>query len=180
MSQKGRSALVGDSNIVFPTNSAKQIVAVSHRGYNSDIIDSKFNLVDDELKGLSYDNNLAITLEQKFAEIQAVLLSGFALVGDIGSGTSGNITVGGEITSASKTNVGGGDTHSIITFFFDDVGTTDYAIILNIESLGTDESDNDLKQWVYSNKTSASFIINIEETSGTIQNLRFHATLIQN
>ena len=92
MAQKGRSDLVGESNSTFPTNNSKFIEAVNHRTYNDDIIDSKFNLIDDKLNNLTYiDGTTEVTLEQYLDSIQEDL-------GALAEGTVSGIDVAGTNT----------------------------------------------------------------------------------
>jgi hypothetical protein len=117
MSQKGRSALLGESNSTFPTNNSKLIEAVNHRLYNDDIIDSKFNLVDDSLNNITYiDGTTEVTLEEYLDSLQedlGSLAEGTVGVFDV-TGTA-PLTVTGDFASAT---ISISDISSVITVNF--------------------------------------------------------------
>lgn len=73
MAKKGRNDLTTTSGIKFPTNNVNLIKAKDHREYNKDIIDSKFNLIDDELKGLWYNKTNNLTLEQMLGKQTSIV-----------------------------------------------------------------------------------------------------------
>lgn len=75
MAKKGRNDLTTTSGIKFPTNNVNLIKAKDHREYNKDIIDSKFNLIDDELKDVTYDKATGKTLEQTLLNNSPIIAS---------------------------------------------------------------------------------------------------------
>lgn len=75
MAKKGRNDLTTTSGIKFPTNNVNLIKAKDHREYNKDIIDSKFNLIDDELKNVTYDKTTGKTLEQTLLNNSPIIAS---------------------------------------------------------------------------------------------------------
>ena len=180
MAQQGRNDLKTLSGTTFPTNLNKLIQAVNQRLYNDDVLDSKFNLIDDEVKLTWWDKANNITTEDYLQDNNIVLLSGFAEVGDIGGGTSGAITFGGDFTSVTKINsTVGSDSASKVGFSFTDLGTTNYIVVLNIFAMGVEESDNNMKQWVLRSKSSSSFQIDIEETASDTQDYRYDILVLK-
>jgi hypothetical protein len=102
------------------------------------------------------------------------ITAGHVLIGDLASGTS--TTIGGDITSASKSNSGSSST---ITVNFADQGSTNFVPMISLTSLGTADDDNDVETPVIRNITATSFDIFLNETNGTTQNLRINIMLMR-
>ena len=96
------------------------------------------------------------------------VLVGYVDIDDIGAGTTA--TVGGDLSSATKTN---GSGISTITVNFPDLGHTNYSVQITTESQGTIGLDNDIYPPVVDTKTSSSFEIYAEELASVVQDLVF-------
>ena len=178
MAKIGRTQLVGSSNSNFPTNNAKRIKAVNHRLHNDDMIDSKFNWVDDEIKNVWWDVGNNITLEDHLNS-RGVIMRGSTYVqniGDQGGSLIGPILSTGEIISASKINYG---VTSSININFNDLVISDYMVLLNIRTIGTVSIDSSLLHWVIGAKTSTSFSIAASDSSTDFQYVWFDIALIK-
>ena len=102
------------------------------------------------------------------------ITAGNVLIGDVASGTS--TTIGGDVTSASKSNSGSSST---ITVNFADQGSTNFVPMISLTSLGTTDDDNNVETPVILNITATSFDIYLTETSVTTQNLRINIILMR-
>jgi Concanavalin A-like lectin/glucanases superfamily len=102
------------------------------------------------------------------------ITKGYVDVGDIG-GTSGVLSIGGNITSASATTTIGTST---ITVNFTDQGSLLYVPMLSFHSMGTLNDDNDLEEPIIFNRTTSSFQIYLDETLSVLQNLRVYIMIM--
>jgi hypothetical protein len=102
---------------------------------------------------------------------------GYFVLGDINNGVATGATypVSGDITLASKTADGGGDT---ILLTMANAITGNYKIHFSIESLGVLTSDNDLRPIVWKAVSSTQFKIIFEEVTTAVQNLRIYMDVI--
>ncbi len=97
-----------------------------------------------------------------FRRVRAGKLAGV----DIGD--SGSVSVQGDFTSASITSSGGTST---ITVVMPSMGNTDYVVSVTLESLGTQELDNDVTLTLVKNLSATGFDIFFEETAAVTQNI---------
>ena len=102
------------------------------------------------------------------------LAFGTALMGDINGGTSGSVTVTGDILTATKTNPGSSNVTVAVTFAT--VGTSTYRVLIEAIDLGGASSD--IKGILISNKSATGFTIETSEESAGVQDIRFDITLI--
>lgn len=100
---------------------------------------------------------------------------GTVLIGDIAGGTTGSITVTGDITSATKTNPSG---RSNIVVNFSSLGTTNYIPMLSFTSFGTADDDNDFESPIIRNMTATSFEVWFDETNSVTQNIRMNVIVV--
>ena len=174
MAQKGRSDLVGESNSTFPTNNSKSIKAVNHRAYNDDIIDSTFNLIDDELKGVKY--NSTQTLEQYLnSVIGAVHIYGTLENVDVAT-NPGPITTSGIIANASYTFASGPD--GLITInFSENISNRRLIPVLTTTSSNWD-AQNDVCNPVIRRISSTQITLALREVSTNLQSLNIEIIAI--
>jgi hypothetical protein len=179
-----RNDLKGLNNTTFTTNNNKEITATKQRAYNESDIDSFFNLEDDELKNLTFDNNTGETLNDKFNDVNPIILSGAVVVGDVGGGSFGTVPVlqlgnNTSFTSATKTNNISGDNSTIVTVNFANIGTTDYLVLVNLIGSGGQDNDNSLRTPIIRDKSATSFKIDIEEANSGGQSIKYEIALIR-
>ena len=174
MAQKGRSDLVGESNSTFPTNNSNSIKAVNHRAYNDDIIDSMFNLIDDELKDLKY--NSTQTLEQYLnSVIGAVPVYGTLENVDVAT-NPGPITTSGIIANASYTFASGPD--GLITInFSENISNRRLIPVLTTTSSNWD-AQNDVCNPVIRRVSGTEITLALREVSTNLQSLNIEIIAI--
>ena len=137
MSQKVRTELNATSGSTFPTNLNKQIKAIDHRTYNTDIIDSHFNLLEDDLSSINLStgenaetvlntavNNASriavvggVNIYGVFGDVTNVNTSGFSIeleFNDIGTNKYSVSVVSNNISSTSDFFVGIKNTNSVV------------------------------------------------------------------
>lgn len=105
------------------------------------------------------------------------MLVGTVVVGDVGdSQTDLSLTVGGDITSATKTT----DTDkAIVTVNFSSLGDTTYAVSMMIEGTNaTKDADNDLEEPIIYDKTATSFTVYLDENLQTSQSITLNFIII--
>jgi hypothetical protein len=102
-------------------------------------------------------------------------IAGTVLIGDIAGGTTGSVTVSGDITSATKTNPSG---RSNIVINFSSLGTTNYIPMLSFTSFGTADDDNDFESPIIRNITATSFEVWFDETNSVTQNITMNVIVV--
>ena len=95
-------------------------------------------------------------------------------VGDIGSGTSGNVTTIGDFTTVKHNN--SHRSHFVCTFNTP-ISNTNYNVLVEKISLNDIENDGDLKSHVVYNKSTTGFTISQDESESTVQDLQFNVRI---
>lgn len=96
---------------------------------------------------------------------------------DVNGGT-GSLPVGGNITSATITTSGSGDSFLTVTMQNAMVGT-DYYVRSFIESQGQINFDNDIIREVFKPISSTQFQMAFREVSASVQSLKVHLEVVQ-
>ncbi|MFC5046305.1 hypothetical protein ACFSTE_13290 [Aquimarina hainanensis] len=111
----GRTGLTEMFGLIFPTNKSKQIKAKNHRKALNDFSDSVFNLKDDKLENIKYNdtNTLAQYLQNI---ISNVVKKGKAIDIDAGGDKGTTYSVEGVVLKAEITENVGADCILEITF----------------------------------------------------------------
>lgn len=181
MGQKGRTDLVSVMGSNIFDNNNKEITAAMVRNMIEDIIDSKFNLVDDELKGATYQiqGDTKTTLEQYLNNvIGAIPLHGSTDWFDPGS-TNGNIQTYGDNGIVSSMDYEKLGTHDCLVrvHFFQPHGNRKFIV-----NYFTDSQDynnqNDLCAPVIFIVSSKQINVAIREVSGNVQKVRLQIIAI--
>lgn len=116
-------------------NNAKQVTTKNVRDVFNALIESCFNLLDDELKSLKYEGN--ITLEQAI-DSQLVLLHSKSAIIDVRNQAEGsNVSGDSNASMVVSSNDGNHDNDLWLEVSFSDIGTTNYFPILMFESTGS-------------------------------------------
>lgn len=183
MTAQSRSSISSLNVLKFPTNNAKLIKAKDLRDFEEVINESKFNLIDDELNDIGFDNSgtdiAATTAGAALIEVNnkigsnSILMEGTVSIGDVGN-SDPTLVVTGDILTGAKEHTS--KTRTTITFA--DIGTSNYFPVISIENTGVDSRN--VYQYTWSNRTSTSLIIDVNESSSNEQFLKFHIRLKQN
>ena len=104
----------------------------------------------------------------------SLLRYGEIQVGDIGSGTSGNVTTIGDFTTVKHNN--SHRSHFVCTFNTP-ISNTNYNVLVEKISLNDIENDGDLKSHVVYNKSTTGFTISQDESESTVQDLQFNVRI---
>lgn len=110
------------------------------------------------------------------ALISSTFRTGTVVVGDIGGGSTGALTVSGGILSATKTNPAGGDSSIVITYTNKGYIPNIFITVLN-EIAGS--SVNDIAVPVLQANSSTTATIYLEETSSATQVITLRILLIK-
>ena len=175
MSQKSRADLTSviGSNIYDNTN--KEILAAMVRAVLNDFRDSKFNLIDDELKGVTYRTVSGVkqTLEQYLnALVGAIPLWGSTDYFDIAS-TTGNIqpySDNGIVSSMTYIRLGSSDCEITVNLS-KSVDTRKVMFSIYTESSNM-QQQNDVCTPVIRKISSTTFKVGLREVSGETQKIR--------
>jgi len=110
----------------------------------------------------------------KFIPKNRGLISGV----NVGSGSVGAAYAkSGDIVSATKTaNLGVGDVIRIV--LSNTMSSTNYKVIVSVESVGTLSDDNEIKQPIWKKVSENTFDFFIEELASVSQNLTIHFDVI--
>lgn len=116
MALKGRLDLNNLTGTNLPTNNSKQITAAKHREVVEALVESNFNLKDDELALLKFDAQQ--TLKEKLAGLfRDVIKRGSFYDLNIGFGSVGDtLNAEGIVSTATITTVSGPDTQVRVVF----------------------------------------------------------------
>jgi len=181
MAQENKADLIALIQNNLPTNATKYITAALLREVLENMVDSGFNLTDNESYDVNFVKQLASTwltsltvggaLEELALSTSKTLAWAEIEVGDIDEGVSKTLTIkrkSDNVTTANYDGIGGsaGD----ITLNFNDIGTTDYIPYVVLKSEGNAQDNNHLTFVTYGYSTT-SVKISIEEIHGAVQNL---------
>ncbi len=171
MAQKTRNSLESTVNSKIYDNANKEIIARYVREVLRDYRDSNFNLKDDKLKNVIYEDNM--TLEQKLANTANVPpLWGATQYFDVGS-QNGNMNGNNEgiITSTSFNHLTSHD--SVITIGFDQ-SISKKKLIVNLVTNDNDlNAQNDICAPIIKYQYSSTQIkVALREVSGGQQSIR--------
>ena len=103
---------------------------------------------------------------------------GTVLIGDVGGGTSGDITVTGGLIEATKSN-GTLKSTILITFAAQGMSFTQPIIHYSLVSQGDPDDDNDLEEPILDNPTPSKIVVYLNKTGAVTQNLKLFITVTE-
>lgn len=118
MAQKGRTDLTSGINSNIYDNNNKEILAAMVRNVLEDFRDSNFNLIDDELKNVTYKivGDTKITLEQYLNSVIGSLPVYGTIIGVDPGGSKSSYTTDGIISSCTRVSGSRSDTLLEVNF----------------------------------------------------------------
>lgn len=173
---QGRNDLEQLTGTNLPTNNSKQITAEKHREVVKALIDSKFNIKDDELKELIYEGEQ--TLQDKLAGLfrEVIKRGHFSGLDPGGVNVGGTFNTSGIVDSATVTGTVGNDDVLVRVEFTEEAGNiTEKVVIPVIHYEGTGNSwdaSNDIGCPVMRIISSTKLDIAFTEFRGLTQNLK--------
>lgn len=157
-------------------NNAKEITPAMVRAVLAVLIESSFNLVDDELMNLYYSTG--VTLADKFTQ-GAALASGTIDIGNATSQTVGStFTVTGDFASATVAAVTSGADQLITVVFTEELSTNNYMPFISKQSNRIDyDDDNDLIVDTFKAQSTTSFQIAIRKLEAVTTNVKLYVKI---
>ena len=137
----------------------------------------KIALADNDTgKELADEINAALATAEAVQAAEAAKVRGTVIIGDVNGGSSGDISVTGDLTSANKVN-GTPVNTSVISVVFPEVLAP--VVHFTLEGKATTaEFDNDLQEPMIRDLTSTGLTIFLSETAAVAQDLVAHLEII--
>ena len=177
MAQKKRTGITSSINSNIYDNGNKEIFAAMVREVLDDVKDSYFNLLDDQLANMKFNNEK--TLQQYLNEIAGSKPETGALVGIDGNAASGTyITTSGIISSASQITTSGGEDILYEINFAKSIGTRQLIPVLEYGSGVNWNNQNDFTTPVIRRISPKRINLAIREISRAVQNFDIRIIVI--
>jgi len=175
--KKGRSDLNNQVQSNLPTNNSKAITATSHRDVLDSVSKSKFNLIDDDLNSIEFDNtgtnlnsdksgDALKEVNDKMSNSLLVMAKGTVSIGDIGTSGSANVT--GDFGSATKIAID--ISTEIAVTFTDPLTNSNYIPIISYKVSATN-GNQAFQASAFITKSTTGFTFKISERTAEAQNI---------